>query len=91
MKKTKEDDLIYVGRCKKLYSLSKKHSKYVLEFLVDSEDDWFIYVAQRLKKTRVIEDYSIIIRKDIPGWLSHKKKQGWEITENFENELNFTE
>jgi hypothetical protein len=91
MKRKKEEDLSWLNECQKIYVLNKKYSKFHLEFVIDTEDDWFIYVVERTKKTKQPTFYHMIIRKDMPSWLSYRLRNGWELIENNEESIKFTE
>jgi hypothetical protein len=67
-----------------LHILEKKRSKYYMKFVIDptDEDEWFILVQTVWKKNNKLERQSMIIRKDIPNWLSYLENyEGWKIVQ----------
>jgi hypothetical protein len=82
MKGKREDDdyVMYLTR-EPLCVLKKKRSPDHIALYEDLKDSWFIYVMTMRKTT--IKEVSMIIRKDVPGWLTYLKTMGWEPTEPF--------
>jgi hypothetical protein len=87
-KDSKPRDYSYLVGRDPLYVLNKKRSPDVVEYIVDEDDDWFIYVTTKRRKTGEITHVSMIIRKDMPNWLSYAQSQGWEATKMYEEKLN---
>jgi hypothetical protein len=85
--KTKETDYSYLEGIDPLYILTKKRSPDVIEYIVDKDDDWFIYVTTKSRKQGVIKHVSMIIRKDMPNWLRHAQSQGWDAKKMYEEKL----
>jgi len=85
-KKTKETDYSFLDGLKPLYVLNKKGSPHLIEFFVYPNDDWFIYVITRKKNKKEITSDSLIIRKDVPGWLVYHEGMGWEYTKMYEEQ-----
>jgi hypothetical protein len=55
-----------------------------MKFVIDptDEDEWFILVQTVWKKNNKLERQSMIIRKDIPNWLSYLENyEGWKIVQ----------
>lgn len=67
----------YLQDCTPYATLNKKHSKHVVQYYEDVEDPWFHYVVTRIKKTGEIHDVSMIIQKDVEGWMRYQKQHGW--------------
>jgi hypothetical protein len=57
--------------------LHKKGSRQKVDIITDDNDDWFLYVNFIEIKTGIINHSSMIIRKDLPGWLSYLSTLGW--------------
>lgn len=78
-----EDKKAWLFTAKRLHRLSKPRSPYIIEYIEDPTDDWFIYVVTIKKKTGEWTDSSMIIQKDMCHWLDFSKRQGWveEATE----------
>jgi hypothetical protein len=66
-----------------LYILEKSRAKQYIKVIIDPKgDDWFIYFQWIEKKTDKIKSECIVIRKDIPDWISHLTGSlGWKIKE----------
>jgi len=80
--KTKEeDDFAWLTGKTPLYQLKKKGSPHRIEFIVDPIDDWFFHVVTIRNKSNKIEDISMIILKDIPGWITYLGTMGWVASE----------
>lgn len=85
--KTKETDYSYINGIDPLYVLTKKRSPDIVEYIVDEDDDWFIYVTTKSRKNGTIKKVSMIIRKDMSTWLKYAQNQGWEIKKMYEENL----
>jgi hypothetical protein len=86
-KPIKTPDYSYLIGRDPLYVLNKKRSPDVIEYIVDEDDDWFIYVTTKSRKSGEIKHVSMIIRKDMPNWLSYAQSQGWEAKKMYEEIL----
>jgi hypothetical protein len=64
-----------------LYILEKPRGKQYIKVMVDPKgDDWFIFFQWIEKKTNKIKLQYIVIRKDVPDWISHLTGfLGWKI------------
>jgi hypothetical protein len=89
-KNKEEDDHAWLTGLPALYTLKKKGSPHKIDFIVDKLDDWFIHVVTIRNKTNKIEDISMIIRKDIPGWITYLATMGWVASEPLYKETNLT-
>ena len=72
-----------IGR-QPLYVLNKKRSPDVIEYIVDENDDWFIYITTKTRKSGLIKDVSLIVRGDMAVWLRHAQYQGWDAVKMYE-------
>ena len=79
-------DWSYLNEMQPLYLLKKKRAKSIVEVYVDAEDPWFLYFATRESKSRKLTDVSIIIRKDLPTWLSNFASTGWVAEKLYEEQ-----
>lgn len=84
-------DYSFLAKLTPVCVLSKKSSKNQIEYYVDSDDDWFLYVVTRAIKTKKIDNVSMIIRKDASGWMSHHESQGWFQTGEHKYQFNINE
>lgn len=57
--------------------LEKKGSRRIIEITTDVNDDWFLHVNWIEKKSNIVSDTSMIIRKDLEGWVRYLKTMGW--------------
>ena len=87
MSHKKEYDWSFVNDLSPVMVLRKKYAKTMIEYYIDPEEGWFIYVVTRGIKSRSIEHVSMIIRKDVPDWLRYQKNHAWVP----DNEYNFLE
>jgi len=63
-----------------LLTLSKpEKSISVISFFADPEDSWLIDVVTYKIKSGAIKDTCMIIKKDVPTWISHMKTIGYSI------------
>lgn len=59
--------------------LSKPRSPILGNVYIDSDDDWFITIEFKRRKSGEVTDRHLIIQKDLSGWLSYLKSlNGWE-------------
>jgi hypothetical protein len=65
-----------------IITLTKYRSPHITEYYEDPEDDWFIFVITKARKSGTFTHCSIVIRKDVPSWVSYAVSQGWKIIEN---------
>lgn len=61
--------------------LEKKGSRQRIEIITDANDDWFLYVKHVVIKSGIVENSSMIIRKDLSDWLRYLGTMGWELKE----------
>lgn len=85
-----EDNHAWLTGLPALYTLTKKRSPHRIDFIVDKVDDWFIHVVTIRNTTKAIEDVSMIIRKDIPGWITYLGSMGWVASEPLYKENKLT-
>ena len=86
MKKySKPRDYSYLVGRDPLYVLNKKRAHDTIEYIVDEDDDWFIYVTTKSRKNGEIKSVSMIIRKDMPNWLETAESLGWEVKKMYED------
>jgi hypothetical protein len=70
---------------KVLYILEKPRGKKYIKVIVDpeDEDEWFILFQWIDRKSEKVDHQSIVIRKDIPGWIQYLTESlGWKIKTN---------
>ena len=59
--------------------MNKPRSPLFGRVYVETEDDWFITIEFKRKKSGEVTDKHFIIQKDLSGWLSYyKSSNGWE-------------
>lgn len=69
-----------------IYELKKSRSPLECKIYVIDEDDWFIDIELKRKKTGEITDLHRVIQKDLPGWMRQMKSTAnWEIIYTNEN------
>jgi hypothetical protein len=77
----REVDWSFINDLTPVLKLNKKYAKHIIEYYVDPEESWFLYVVDRVKKDRSMKYVSMIIRKDGSSWKRYQESQGW-IAEN---------
>lgn len=69
-----------------IYEMKKARSPLECKIYVIDEDDWFIDIEIKRKKTGEITDLHRVIQKDLPGWMRQMKSTGnWEVIYTNEN------
>jgi len=58
--------------------LEKARSRQRIEIITDTKDDWFLYVTYIEKNTEKPVHSSMIIRKDLPNWITYLGTMGWK-------------
>jgi hypothetical protein len=58
--------------------LNKPKSRQHVIIETDRNDDWFLYVKFIENKTEEVTHTSMIIRKDLPGWITYLGSMGWK-------------
>lgn len=58
--------------------LEKFRGRQKIEIHCDEKDDWFLHVNWIEKKTAKLLHTSMVIRKDLPGWLNYLGTMGWK-------------
>jgi hypothetical protein len=58
--------------------LEKYRSRQTIHITTDTEDDWFLYVKWVENKKDIVSHTSMIIRKDLPGWITYLGSMGWK-------------
>lgn len=66
-------------QCHVLYELHKKRSPHVIQYLQDTDDNWFIHVITIKKASGDIIDCVMITANDLERWIELDKREGWEI------------
>ena len=61
--------------------LEKKGSRQRIEIITDANDDWFLYVKHVVIKSGIVENSSMIIRKDLSNWIRYLGTMGWTLKE----------
>ena len=61
-----------------LVTYKKNKSPFLITFVRDNTDDWFIDVVHHKKKSGEVTDVSRIIAKDLNNWALWKESLGWE-------------
>ncbi len=64
-------------QCKVLYEMTKKRSHHVIQYLQDTQDDWFIHVITIKKTTGDITNCIMITAEDLQKWIDYDKREGW--------------
>lgn len=80
----KEKEVKYVDNFgknfKKLYKLTKPRSPMFIEFMTDDlPDEWLIDVIRYKRKSGIIIEHYVILRKQLEGWINMYKNEGWEL------------
>ena len=83
------DDYVHYLSKDPVCIMKKKGSPHRVEFHQDLRDDWFFYCITRSNKKADISHASMIIRKDLPGWITYHQSMGWAIEK--ELTINITE
>jgi len=65
----------------KKFTVTKPRSPKLTEIIQKDSDNWFYDVFQRAKKDRKVLHESMITVRDVPMWLSHFKRDGYNIVE----------
>jgi len=60
-----------------LHTLSKPKAKTSYIFQEDKDDDYFAFFRKIEKKSSKETECSLMLRKDIPEWLSWLSNSGW--------------
>jgi len=87
-KELDKDPLLKIYKNKKvLLRLVKPKARTVYEFVVaedmGADNDWFIDMNKLDKKSGKIKDTSLIIRKDIDGWIEYMHNMlGWLVEDD---------
>lgn len=82
IKKEKETKYIddFGKKFKKLHKLSKPRSPIFIEFMTeDLPDEWLIDVVRYKKKSRIVVEHYVILRKQLKGWIDMYRNEGWEF------------
>lgn len=58
--------------------LEKYRSRQKICISTDFDDDWFLYVKWVENKNGLVSHSSMIIRKDLPGWITYLESMGWK-------------
>lgn len=61
--------------------LQKPKGRRRVEIVTDAEDDWFLHVRTIEKSTGEVHHSSMIIRKDLEGWVRYLESEGWKQVE----------
>ena len=61
----------------KSFKLVKERAKTEIIIKPDHEDDWFIYIIQKEKKSGKETSKTMIIQKDLNDFLEHYYDKGW--------------
>jgi|AntAceMinimDraft_10_1070366.scaffolds.fasta_scaffold19158_6 hypothetical protein len=65
---------------KKLYKLTKPRSPLFIEFMTDDlPDEWLIDVVRYKRKSGIVVEHYVILRKQLEGWINMYKKENWEL------------
>lgn len=64
----------------KEFKLNKPRAKHEILVKPDKDDDWFIYIIHREKKTSKEVSKTMIIKKDLEDFLKSYKDRGWVET-----------
>ena len=94
MATTVDEKYCHLKACKPVIVLNKFRSPHLTEYYEDPEDDWFFFVMTKAKKKNEFTHCSIVIRKDVAGWVRYATSQGWKVelneTDLLEEETNNT-
>jgi len=76
----KQESLSDFKSFKKLYKLTKPKSPNIVEFLTDDlPDEWLITVISYKRKSEIISDDFMILRKDVDFKLNQYLEEGWIV------------
>ena len=64
---------------KRLHKLTKPRSPQVVEFMTDDPDEWFIDVVRYRRKSGVIVEYLLILKKELKEYLEREQRYGWVL------------
>jgi len=76
---TVDEKYCHLKASKPVIVLSKYRSPHLTEYYEDPEDNWFFYVMTKAKKKNEFTHCSIVIRKDVAGWVRHAISRGWKV------------
>jgi hypothetical protein len=65
-----------------LFELNKPKAKTTYKIYEDRDDPWFLYVVKIDIKTGKSSRTSMIIQKDLEGYVDSLKGEGWQKSEN---------
>ena len=77
-KKNYKDKKTYLEKANVIYSFTKKGSQYIVNFVEDPEDSWFIYEVKIKKQSKEYESVQMIVRKNLNDWVESYEGRGWK-------------
>ncbi len=72
-----------------IFTLNKTGARTYYKIYEDADDPWFIYVLHFNKKENSLKGNSMIIAKDLPGYLDLLKREKWVETLESKSTYNF--